>query len=256
MLRTLDGGLRAFLSDRFRPLDNSMIVAAALPVLLEQGREGNLQIASCQITERRMYLQAVFPRLEAEVKVGDPVQAGLILSNSEVGCGSFRVELLIYRLACSNGMIRGDSFRRHHVGKRIDSNDEVVADFYRTETVEADNKAFMLKVEDTVRHAVNELAFQSEVKRLREAAGNKIPPKEIDGTVKEVTKRFNLTQGEGESVLGHLIEGGDLSQWGLANAVTRLAHDAEDYDRSVEIERLGGRVIDLEPHEWKAVVNG
>lgn len=247
--------LRAFLSDRFYPLDNGMVAQAALPILMEQGRADNLQIVSSQITERRMYLQAVFPKFEAEVKVGDPVQAGLILSNSEVGCGAFRVELLIFRLVCSNGMIRGDSMKRYHVGKRVDSGDDVVTDFYRRETIEADHKAYMMKIQDTVRHAIDETAFQNEVLRLQESTENKIPPKNIDDTVKDVTKRFNLTQDEGESVLGHLIEGGDLSQWGLANAVTRLAHDAPDYDRSVEIERIGGKVIDLPASEWKSVVN-
>jgi len=33
-------------------------------------------------------------------------------------------------------------------------------------------------------------------------------------------------------LLRHLIEGGDLSQYGLINAVTRTAEDAKFYDRA------------------------
>jgi hypothetical protein len=36
-------------------------------------------------------------------------------------------------------------------------------------------------------------------------------------------------------VLKHLILGGSLTTWGLANAVTRAAQDAESYDRATEL---------------------
>ena len=51
----------------------------------------------------------------------------------------------------------------------------------------------------------------------------------------------------------HLIRGGDLSAWGLANAVTRTAEDVPDYDRATELEAAGGRVIELAPADWKAI---
>ena len=46
-------------------------------------------------------------------------------------------------------------------------------------------------------------------------------------------------------MLKHLIKGGDLSAWALANAVTRAAADLESYDRATEFEALGGKVIEL-----------
>jgi hypothetical protein len=61
---------------------------------------------------------------------------------------------------------------------------------------------------------------------------------------------LGLSKVEGGGVLRHLIEGGDLSKWGLANAVTALAHDASDYDRSVELERAGAKVIELDRTQW------
>lgn len=64
-------------------------------------------------------------------------------------------------------------------------------------------------------------------------------------------RRFSLNEGEKNSVLQHLIQGGDLSRYGLFNAVTRSAEDQESYDRATEMERLGGEIIDLPATEWK-----
>ena len=102
MLRTLDGSARAYLSNRYRRIDNIDIAGVTLPIL---GGLPDIRFESCQITESRMYIKAVNPRLQAEVSPGDIVQAGVIISNSEVGLGSVSIQPLIYRLVCSNGMV-------------------------------------------------------------------------------------------------------------------------------------------------------
>ena len=101
MLRTLDGSARAYLSNRYRRIDNIDIAGVTLPIL---GGLPDIRFESCQITESRMYIKAVNPRLQAEVSPADIVQAGVIISNSEVGLGSVSIQPLIYRLVCSNGM--------------------------------------------------------------------------------------------------------------------------------------------------------
>ena len=85
MLRTLDGSARAYLSNRYRYIDNIDIAGVTLPIL---GGLPDIRFESCQITESRMYIKAVNPRLQAEVSPGDIVQAGIIISNSEgLWCG-------------------------------------------------------------------------------------------------------------------------------------------------------------------------
>ena len=54
-------------------------------------------------------------------------------------------------------------------------------------------------------------------------------------------------------MLRYLIEGGDLSQFGLHNAVTRMSQDVEDYDRASDLERVGGKIIELSATEWKTI---
>lgn len=121
MLRVLDGRARAFLSNRYKRLDHYQIAEAVLPVI---GQMPDVRFESCQITEDRMYIKAVNPRLQTEVTPGDIVQAGLIISNSEVGLGSVSIQPLVYRLVCKNGMVVNDAAtKRNHIG-RTNSADE------------------------------------------------------------------------------------------------------------------------------------
>lgn len=247
LVRTLDNNVRAFLSDRFRPLDNYMIASAALPVLRDTP---GIHIKSTALTERRLYIQAVTEKITAEVRAGDVIQAGIVISNSEIGCGSVRVEPLLYRLICLNGMVTSYSLRKYHVGKKLDSNDSEIYEHFATDTIEKDNESFMLKVRDIVKAAFNEVRFNKEVVKLRAATEDKIAPEAVNDTIVEITKRFSMNDGEGSRLLGNLISDGDLTKYGLANAVTAIANDMEDYDRGVELERIGGQIIDLKPSEW------
>lgn len=246
MLRTTDRMARAILSDRYRPLDNDVILEAVLPVLMEHS---DMQVVSAEITDRRMYLSVISPKLTGDVKVGDTVQQGLTISNSEVGLGTVRVEPLWYRLACLNGMIRATAMKKYHIGKKIESDDY---GFFSQQTIDVDNTAFIMKIQDTVRHSFNELAFREDLKKVSLTANNKIEAN-LDDAVIEVTKRFDLSKSESDSVLKNLINGGDLSQWGMGNAVTAVANHIQDYDRIIDLQRIGGRIIDLTPKEWHVI---
>ncbi len=156
MVRTLDGSMRAFLSDRYRRLDNFDLASAALPILAGMG-EG-IEIVSSELTGSRMYIKAINRRLELSVKKGDVVQAGVCITNSEVGIGSLKVEPLVYRLICLNGLIAQDyATKKYHVGRVADEGEAY--ELYSDETLKADDKAFYLKVQDTVRAAVDVAKF-------------------------------------------------------------------------------------------------
>ena len=247
MVRTLDGKARAYLSDRYRPLDNDDLLGAVLPVLAEAP---DLELQSCQVTDQRIYVKAVFPRTQAEVEVGDVVQGGIVISNSEVGLGALSVQPLVYRLLCKNGMISPDfSQRRAHLGRA--GSDDVAFEVFRDETIRQDDKALWMKVQDTVRSALSDDTFNVIVGRMREARKDKIadPIKAVE----ELGKQVALGEGEARSVLTQLIEGGDLSRYGLMNAVTRMSQDVEDYDRATALEATGGKVLALPAGDWNRI---
>ncbi len=249
MLRTLDRNIRAFLSDRYRRLDNYDLAAAVLPVLKEMG-EG-LKIVSTELTESRMYIKVINERLELEVKQGDVVQAGMVISNSEVGMGSLKVEPLIYRLICLNGMIATDhSQKRYHVGRNAEEGEAY--ELFRDETIKADDRAFFLKVQDTVRAAVDIAKFSTIVERMRESTEQRIEGNPVK-SVELLTKSFGYNSEEGSGILQHLIQGGDLSAYGMLNAITRTSQDVDDYERATTLERDGSRVLSLPASSWREI---
>jgi hypothetical protein len=249
MVRTLDGKVRAFLSDRYRELDNYQIAQAVLPVL---GDIPGVRIESCALTDRRMYIKAVTPRVAGEVKVGDEVCAGVVISNSEVGQGSLTVQPMVFRLICLNGMTVGQAgegmMRQVHLGRRR------VADEYglllREETRELGDRAFLAEVTDVVRAAVDEVRFRDLVAAMQQAASSEKVENPV-AAVQVLARREGLAEREAEGVLRYLAEGGDLSRWGVLNAVTRAAQDVSSYDRASELEALGGRVLFYGFRNWQ-----
>lgn len=241
MIRALDGNARAFLSDRYRRLDNLELADAVLPLI--QGMKG-AEIASCEVTATHMYIKVINKKLKAEVAVNDVVQAGIVLSNSEVGLGSLKVEPLIFRLACKNGLIVKDyAQKRYHVGRQVESDDSAY-ELFSDETLAQDDKAFFMKVQDTVRTAIDEVKFQLAVDKLRHTKAESTGPNPVK-TVEILADQYVLNQTERGSILRHFIMAGDNSRYGLINAVTRASQDIEDYNRATQLERLGGELLAL-----------
>ena len=230
-LRTMDGCARAFLSNRYRRIDNLDIASVTLPVI---GELPEARFVSTQITDDFMYIKVVNPRLQADVVPGDVVQAGVIISNSETGLGSVTIQPLIYRLVCSNGMVINDAkTRRNHI--------------YSNDTLLADDHAFVLKIKDTVRAAISEARFAQAVSRMRESTEAMLDTKQLPAIVKLASSSFGITEDESNGVLEHLITGGDFSLYGLANAVTRFSQDVESYDRATKLEEIGYSVMTMSP---------
>ena len=234
MVRSLDGNVRAILSDKYRRLDNFDLAQNILPML----HDASVQIESCDITDNKFYIKAITHKVQAEVKKGDVVSAGIIISNSETGHGSLSVKPLIYRLVCSNGAIVDDyAMRKYHAGKATDMSQIE----FSNETLKAEDKAFWLTVRDLVKYTLNETTFEKIVESMRESTDRKI--EQPDKAIELITKKYLLSDSENKNVLLHLIQGGDLSSWGLGNAVTRMAQDVNSYDRSTELESIGFQIM-------------
>ena len=254
MVRSLDGNARAFLSDRYRRIDNYEVAETVLPVIADME---DARIESCEITDNRMYLKVVNPRLQADVSVGDIVQSGILITNSEVGRGCLNIQPLVYRLVCSNGMVVNDGvkMRKYHVGRTgmygLSDDYSVFSD----ETLLADDRALMLKVRDTVKAAVDEVRFRKVVKMMQDAKDARITTTNIPKMVELVGSDFHLGKGEQEGILNHLIRDGELSLYGLSNAVTRTAQDVESYDRSTDMETIGYTILGMSRDSWNRLNN-
>lgn len=247
LIRTLDGRARAVLTNKFRPLDNYDLLEVVLPLVQD------LHIESCDVTDTKLYLKAVDKSKEFIVKdVGDVVCRGICISNSEVGAGLLSVDPFIFTLKCLNGAIgRCGNLKQQHVGKGI-KNDEDSYEFFRDDTRLADDRAMWLKVRDTVSNAMSSLNFQIMIDGMSAAYQDKIEKDPVEA-VTVAQKVFSLSDGESNGVLKYLLGGGDLSRYGMLNAVTRMSQDVDSYDRATELEKLGGNIITLPKKDWKTI---
>lgn len=252
MLRTLDGHVRGFVSSKYRRLDSYDLLNETLPILLENG----FSVESSELTERRLYVKAVTPKLQTEIKKGDAVQFGLVISNSDVGSGSLRIEPLIYRLVCLNGLITSTAIRKYHVGR--DQGADEISEMLTDKTRMLNDAAFYSTVRDLLMNSLKPEVFEREVNKIREASERKITNFDLEKVV-ELT--MAATKVTGESVKKNILaalasgnEGAGLTQWGLANSFTRAAQDAElSYDDATDMERAGGQIIELSQGQWKRI---
>jgi hypothetical protein len=255
MVRTLDGQARAYLGNVYRPLDNFDLFRAVAPHLVGEKRAG-IRIVSANITETRFYIKAFSTRLRSEISVGDIVEAGVSIMNSEVGHGQLAVEPSVLRLTCLNGATINDSaLKRRHVGGRSDSPD--VEEYYSDQTRSAMDEAFWRQVCDVVDGCFSEVMFRKQVDKLKSATDRRIPKggASLQEVVEVTKKQFSLSESEGDLILKNLIEGADLSQYGLMNAVTLAAQSGSvSYDRATELEHIGGEILELPQKSWNTMV--
>lgn len=252
MVRSMDYGsgrvARALLSDRYRRIDNLEIASAVLPIFA--GVPG-MQVMSCEVTPERLYIKIVDTRKEYAC-VGDTVQSGVVISNSEVGQGAVSAQPLLYTLACTNGMvINSMAERKTHVGRAAKALDDSFA-IYTDETIEAEDKAFMLKLRDTVSSVFDEARVAKIIGRLEESATRKITGR-VQDVIELTGKAYDLNQGEQDDILNYLIHGGDLSLYGLGNAITRASQDVDSYDRATTLEGIGWQVATMPTAQWREI---
>lgn len=258
MVRTLDGNVRAFLSDRYRPLENMELAESVLPVL---GRL-NLEILSCDITSTRLYLKAVDKSIMKDVPSGktlgsgstffDTLSPGIVISNSEVGMGSLSVQCSVWTHLCTNLAVTQErAMRKYHVGSKHELTDglyEMLSD----KTKRLSDAATWAQVTDVVKGAFDRAKFDAYCMKLGTLSEQKIEA-DVVKAVEITAKTFQMSDTERSSVLTHLIQGGDLTRYGLFNAVTRTAEDLESYDRATEFEKFGGQIVELSQNEWKEI---
>jgi hypothetical protein len=258
-VRTLDSKVRAVLSSRYLPLDNLDFAKTVLPVIGKLGAT----IASCQITDSKFYLKIIMPGLEHTIVPGGgemgqghdtfhQVKAAFICGNSEIGEGALFADSGMYSTGCTNLLIRrSSSMRKAHLGATLGRGDDGVTRYLSDETRKKSDAALFDTVGDIAEASLDGRIFAEQVAELEETRGNAMdsPTKAVE----RVSKKFQLSDDEHDSVLDHLIRGGDISQYGLVNAVTRASQDVECYDRATQLEYVGGDILSLSGSQWKDV---
>lgn len=232
MIRTLDGNIRAVLSDRYKIMDNHDLLLSCL----EEFRNMGAELHRADLTENHMYIKAIVPHTREQITSNDTVVPGVIIQNSEVGSGAFRVQPFMLREVCTNGMIGESAITKIHLGKQ---NDTGLIQFSQ-ETQVAESQALWLQVRDIVRGTFDPVTFKNWVRTIQ--AGTEVEIHNPIFAVDNVVKMYDMPDSTKEELLYHFSADGDMTQWGLANAVTRTARDMENIDDAIKLEQIGGEI--------------
>ena len=261
MVRTLDGNVRAFLSNSYKRIDNDTVLRHSLPAIIK----GDIETVplSTNVTDKKMYLKILIPDERFAQEIGkcrdgspDIVHPAFTLSNSEIGQGSVKLAAFFYRTFCHNGCTFGNedmfSFSRTHLGSKlgVGNSFNILSDA----TKQKEDELIMSQVTDVIRSIASPEFSQQMGDNLRATKNSEKvinPIKSVELLCKEV----GVTQDESESVIESFIADQDYSKWGMANAVTQLANRAEscDYDRASEIEKIGGKILQLNDNTWNRI---
>lgn len=203
-------------SDKYSYFDDNQVVD-----ILEGSPLAEMGFQNAIITPERFHLRAIEADKPFSV-TGDSSDLffAYFIDNSMVGQSSFKVQLGIYRLACTNGMILPVKefiiCRQIHRGQK-----DIAAEF--NESI-----AFLAQKRDAIKEMISNMtAEQATIETIQEEFRRDY-----------IAKKLNLNQKETEKVIelystvydGH-------TKWGMANAITEFARDLTDINRRESLER-------------------
>jgi hypothetical protein len=261
------GVARAFLSDRYKLVDNLDVLTSALDGVKQAGVQ--VEIDGCDLTDRRMYVRIVAPEVTARAgellrdyrsPFRDPevqrasgisldrardlargegmgyepgeepiVFAGFVLSNSEVGGGAFSIVPRVVIKVCKNGLtITRDAMRAVHLGGRLDEG--TIA--WSEDTQEKNLALVRAKTRDAVASFLDSGYLKRLIDGIEEQSGVRVKPDDV----KVIGKRLQFDQETIDGVLDHFVRGGDVTAGGVMNAVTSYAQTVHNADAAHDLE--------------------
>lgn len=259
LLRTFEYGedgiqniCRAMLSNRYSIMDNFDVLVAALEAIKKTGI--HVEIVKAEVTERRMYLHIVAPEIHVEATelldgymqnarltdsmINKGIISGIILTNSEVGLGTFEVGAAAQIIVCKNRMIdRSSKFRKVHLGGRMETG--IVE--WSTATKNKNYELIISQVQDAVKiYLSKEYLGQLTTKLM---AHKEQIVEHPSGLIERVSTELNIPQDHKDTILKYFLKDSDDSNFGMLNAITRYSQKMGE-DIRYELE---ARAFDMLP---------
>ena len=249
LVRTLEfGGIqtcRAFLSDRYRRIDNWDLLFATMDefATIEKTNGTPVNIDICSLTLNNMYVRAHIPAIKEEIVSGDPASPAIVISNSEVGAGRILVEPMIVRWNKGTAIIGTKKLSKYHVGKKIDW-----TGILSNETIELQDKEMWSTICDYIRHTFDESFFQEMLLMLREAKTVELINPAVQ--IENFAIRFRLTDDRKEMLMNKFLKEGDDSKCGFVSAVTTYAAGCANMNDRIKLERAAGELLGMDGEKF------
>ena len=211
--------VRAVLSTRYSPINHLDVVEH---LIKEMAFTEDTQV---DVAMDSSFMSLSIPNAEKSFSVrGDEHQAGISISNSEVGISALHVGMLLYRLICSNGMVSQvgagkKSFR--HVGSTG-------------------------VLEDLPKH-IKEIATNSTTQSNQLAISMDSHVDDPESTFREFYRRWQVSKEEKKAVeWGYLQEPG-FTMFSVIQAFTRGSQFNLDFpvESAHKLQVIGGRILNM-----------
>jgi len=249
-----EGVVRALLGSGFRIVDNLDVLTAMLSGIRDSGAV--VQVTQCDLSERRMYVKVrcealgqyapallsdyTSPFTGARGADNPLVFPGFVVGNSETGDSSFSITPQLTVQICDNGMtMTKDIVREVHRGGRLA--DGVI--HWSGETQDTALRLVAQQTRDAVKTFLDPRFVRAKIAEIEAEAGVAIT--NPAATLEHVATELRFTTAQREQVLGHFIQGGDLTSGGVMHAVTSACQLVEDPDTAYEMEATGLRAMHL-----------
>lgn len=234
------GVARALLSDSYKCIDNYDILFAAIDAVKQSGMD--VRVDAADLTDNRMYvrfyspsakmnleniIKKYTPRHEStrrpgdiQLEPGDETKGfgGFILSNSEVGSGSYSLTPRITLLSCWNGQIvTQDAQRRIHIGSK--QTEGVIN--WSEEVKRKQIELAVAELRDAVKHFLSP-AYLNQLLAGWEEQAEKLLNRPMD-TVINVAAEYGYSDDKRNELLQTFLGSGNVTAFGLVHAITEIA---------------------------------
>lgn len=215
--------VRAMMTEAFTPFDDLELLENLFSVLSERTDiTSTAKLAWMDVQETCSHFRIVWGE-ETALKVGDTVKRGIHITNSEVGMRAVRIEAVVIRLICLNGLlapsVKGSQVFRH-VG----------------------NPA---RLKAGIREAVEDASLETErvIADFRRSLQIPIPkPTEfLTGVIK--AEPFLSQDDLKATLLAWETSGAEETLFGVTNALT-FAAQTRDAEKRYAMETVAGRVLE------------
>lgn len=262
-VRTLDGRVRAILSDRYKVIDNADLFFCAADTFKENGA----QLWNARLWDDGFELFGVAPHIAGEVTTdrtfdpgdgwqsrwyggeGDVHNPAVRISNSETGRGGLSVDICIMRRVCANFCVWTDGVSKIHAGGKLQADEGKLIVSDRTRTLEGE--LLWSTIRDAISTSFNEQRFRELMDALNHCTQQELP--DPQRAVDNVAKEYGISDERKSRVLAELLASHDNSRFGLVQAVTATAHTAGD-DAAGAFEEAGAALVEMADSKFAALV--
>lgn len=236
LLRSVDGEVRGFLSDKYRRLDVFPIMETFLGGVVRHGAVPHDALVSDTKIRARVVLPTLFEPAKNEVML-----YGLELGNSDFGDGKLLLRSFVNRMWCTNLATMDDFLSQVHLGRQLGDHIEFSQETYRLDT-----ETTVSAVRDLIDATVSPKSIEVTMGRIAKAAEvNPEAWKTTRGSIAKLLTKDELKQADDLYANSKDIEvlPEVPSAWRASNVLSWLAKSVQDPDKKMLLQEKAGALI-------------